>query len=237
MPILSIHGCDRWNLGAALGEGDGTMSDWIIEVIQRTGYLGIALLMLLENVFPPIPSELVLPFAGYVAASGKLHPLGVLLSAAAGSLLGALPWYFAGRKLGHGGLQRFAQRHGRLLTLSPGDIDRAQHWFRRHGPPSVAFGRLVPAVRSVISMPAGVGQMPLLRFLLWSAVGTLAWNTLLLSIGFALESHYEQARDTIEWITRGVVAFLVAAYLWRVWRFDAGPAASGQARRDQKKTS
>ncbi|WP_332814201.1 DedA family protein [Ramlibacter sp.] len=195
------------------------MSDWIIDVIQRSGYLGIAMLMLLENVFPPIPSELVLPFAGYVAATGQLHPLGVLLSAATGSLLGALPWYFAGRKLGQGGLQQFARRHGRWLTLAPPDIDRAQQWFRRHGPSSVAFGRLVPAVRSVISMPAGVGQMPLLRFLLWSAVGTLAWSTLLLSIGFALESRYEQAKDTIEWITRGVVAMLAGLYCWRVWCF------------------
>lgn len=213
------------------------MSDWIIDVIQRSGYLGIALLMLLENVFPPIPSELVLPFAGYVAATGKLHPLGVLLSAAAGSLLGALPWYFAGRKLGHGGLQRFARRHGRLLTLSPESVDGAQRWFKRHGPSSVAFGRLVPAVRSVISMPAGVGQMPLPRFLLWSAVGTLAWSALLLSIGFALESRYEQAKDTIEWVTRGVVGFLVAAYLWRVWRFDPGEASPGKSRSAQKNTS
>lgn len=210
------------------------MSDWIIDVIQRSGYLGIAMLMLLENVFPPIPSELVLPFAGYVAATGQLHPLGVLLSAATGSLLGALPWYFAGRKLGQGGLQQFARRHGRWLTLAPPEIDRAQQWFRRHGPSSVAFGRLVPAVRSVISMPAGVGQMPLLRFLLWSAVGTLAWSTLLLSIGFALESRYEQARDTIEWVTRAVVAFLVAAYLWRVWRSDGGRAGSGGPQAGQK---
>ncbi|HYD75237.1 DedA family protein [Ramlibacter sp.] len=213
------------------------MSDWIIDVIQRSGYLGIALLMLLENVFPPIPSELVLPFAGYVAATGQLHPLGVLLSAAAGSLLGALPWYFAGRKLGHGGLQRFARRHGRLLTLSPRSIDGAQHWFKRHGPSSVAFGRLVPAVRSVISMPAGVGQMPLPRFLLWSAVGTLAWSALLLSIGFVLESRYGQAKETIEWITRGVVGFLVAGYLWRVWRFDGGEAAADEPSSAQKNTS
>jgi membrane protein DedA with SNARE-associated domain len=204
------------------------MTDWIIGFIEGGGYLGIALLMLLENVFPPIPSELVLPFAGYVAATGKLHPAGVLLSAVAGSVLGALPWYWAGRKLGHGGLQRFAQRHGRLLTLEPQDIDRAQHWFKRHGPSSVGFGRLVPAVRSVISMPAGVGRMALPSFLLWSLVGTFCWSSLLLGIGYALQSRYEEARDAIEWITRGVVAFMVGAYLWRVWRFGKRP--------DQKNT-
>ncbi len=198
------------------------MSDWIIDVIQRSGYLGVALLMLLENVFPPIPSELVLPFAGYVAASGKLHPVGVLLAAIAGSLLGALPWYWAGRRLGHGGLQRFAQRHGRVLTLHPDDIDHAQDWFRRHGPASVAIGRLVPAVRSVISMPAGVGRMPFVAFLAWSALGTALWSALLLGVGYALQSQYEQAKEAVEWVTRGVVALMVGAYAWRVWRFDAG---------------
>lgn len=195
------------------------MSEWIISVIERTGYLGIALLMMLENVFPPIPSELVLPFAGYVAASGKLQPVGVLVAAVAGSLLGALPWYWLGRKLGHGGLQRFARRHGRLLTLEPQDIDRAQAWFKRHGPMSVAFGRLVPAVRSVISMPAGVGRMPVASFLLWSLVGTMAWSALLMGVGYVLQSRYEEAKDLVEWITRGVLAVLVGGYLWRVWRF------------------
>lgn len=195
------------------------MSEWIINFIQGGGYAGIALLMLLENVFPPIPSELVLPFAGYVAATGELHPAGVLVAATLGSLAGALPWYWAGRRLGHGGLQAFAARHGRLLTLTPDDIDRAQDWFRRHGASSVGFGRLVPAVRSVISMPAGVGQMPLGSFLLWSAAGTVVWSSLLLGVGYVLQSQYEQAKDTVEWITRGVVAFLVAAYLWRVARF------------------
>jgi len=200
------------------------MTEWIIGVIQGTGYLGIALLMLLENVFPPVPSELVLPFAGYVAATGQLHPAGVWLAATAGSLLGALPWYWAGRKLGHGGLCRFAQRHGRLLTLSPADVNRAQDFFRRHGPASVGFGRLVPGVRSVISMPAGVGRMPVASFLLWSAVGTLAWNLVLVAAGYLLRSQYEQAQQVFEWATRAVVAGLLGIYLWRVIRYDGGPA-------------
>ena len=208
------------------------MSEWIIGVIERTGYLGIALLMLLENVFPPIPSELVLPFAGYVAASGKLSPVGVLLAAVTGSLLGALPWYWLGRKLGHGGLQRFAQKHGRLLTLEPDDIDHAQAWFKRHGPVSVAIGRLVPAVRSVISMPAGVGRMPLASFLAWSLLGTAVWSALLLGVGYVLQSRYEEAKEMVEWITRGVLVVLVGGYLWRVWRFGkkkGGKRARGAA--------
>lgn len=201
------------------------MSEWIIGFIEGGGYAAIALLMLLENVFPPIPSELVLPFAGYVAATGKLNPVGVLVSAVAGALLGALPWYWAGRRLGHGGLQHFASRHGRLLTLCPQDVDHAQDWFRRHGPASVGFGRLVPGVRSIISMPAGVARMQLGRFLAWSAIGTAVWSSLLLGAGYVLQSRYEEAQTTIEWITRGIVALMVAAYLWRVLTFGKRTAA------------
>lgn len=195
------------------------MSEWIIDLIQRGGYAAIGFLMLLENVFPPIPSELVLPFAGYVAATGKLSPIGVWLAATAGSLLGALPWYWAGRRLGHGGLRKFASRHGRLLTVCPADIDHAQDFFRRHGASSVGFGRLVPGVRSVISMPAGVGQMPLARFLLWSAVGTVVWSGVLLTLGYVLQSRYEEVKGAVEWVTRGAVAIMVAVYVWRVVRF------------------
>jgi membrane protein DedA with SNARE-associated domain len=195
------------------------MSEWIIQIIERGGYAAIAVLMLLENVFPPIPSELVLPFAGYVAATGKLHPVGVLVSAVAGSLAGAVPWYWLGRRLGHAGLRQFAARHCRLLTLTPAGVDRARDFFQRHGPSSVGFGRLVPAVRSVISMPAGVARMPLALFLFWSAVGTLAWNGLLLTAGYLLQSQYEQFKVAVEWVTRSVVAGLVVLYLWRVARF------------------
>jgi membrane protein DedA with SNARE-associated domain len=198
------------------------MSEWIIDLIQRGGYATIAILMLLENVFPPIPSELVLPFAGYVAATGKLDPVGGWRAAAGGSLAGGLPWYWAGRRLGHGGLRDFASRHGRLLTLCPAAVDRAQQFFHRHGASSVGFGRLVPGVRSVISMPAGVGQMPLARFLLWSGVGTLVWSGVLLALGYVLQSRYEQIKDAIEWVTRAVVAAMVAWYLWRVVRFQKG---------------
>lgn len=195
------------------------MSDWIISFIETYGYAGIVALMVLENVFPPIPSELILPFAGHAAARGTLHPAGVIAAGVLGSVIGALPWYVAGRALGMARVRTLAARHGRLLTVSPADITRAQQWFVRHGALSVMLGRLVPAVRSLISLPAGVARMAPAPFLAWSALGTLLWSSLLCALGYALESRYEAVKDWVEWVTRGVLAAMVASYVWRVLRF------------------
>ena len=195
------------------------MSGWIIGFIEEFGYAGIVALMVLENVFPPIPSELILPFAGFAAAQGSLNPFGVVAAGVLGSVLGALPWYAAGRALGIARVKAIAARHGRWLTVSPDDISKAQDWFARHGAVSVMLGRLVPAVRSLISLPAGVARMPLPAFLAWSALGTFIWSSLLCALGFVLESRYEAVQGWVEWVTRGVVAVLVVGYVWRVVRF------------------
>jgi membrane protein DedA with SNARE-associated domain len=136
-------------------------------------------MMLAENVFPPIPSELIMPLAGFVAAKGQLNPVLVVLAGTLGSLLGALPWYYAGRWLGEARVCAFAARHGRWLTLGEKEIGQAIRWFERHGRIAVLVGRLVPTVRTLISLPAGMARMPLLPFLAYSAVGTLAWTAAL----------------------------------------------------------
>jgi membrane protein DedA with SNARE-associated domain len=196
------------------------MAEWIIHLIERFSYLGIALLMALENVFPPIPSELIMPFAGFVAARGDLNGVGVILAGSAGSLAGTLPWYWIGRRIGRERLARWVGRHGRWFTMSPEDLERAEAWLQRHGGLAVMMGRLVPALRSVISMPAGVTRMPLLGFLLWSSAGTLIWTSALASLGWALQSQYEQVADYLENVTRVVLVLFVAAYLWRLIRFE-----------------
>jgi membrane protein DedA with SNARE-associated domain len=196
------------------------MAEWIIHLIERFSYLGIALLMALENVFPPIPSELIMPFAGFVAARGDLNGVGVILAGSAGSLAGTLPWYWIGRRIGRERLARWVGRHGRWFTMSPEDLERAEAWLQRHGGLAVMMGRLVPALRSVISMPAGVTRMPLLGFLLWSSAGTLIWTSALASLGWALQSQYEQVADYLENVTRVVLVLLVAGYLWRLIRFE-----------------
>lgn len=195
------------------------MTDWIVAFIEGHGYLGIAALMLLENVVPPIPSELIMPFAGFSVAKGHLHFVGVVAAGTVGSLLGTLPWYFAGRALGADRLKRWASRHGRWLTVAADDIDVARRWFDRCGPAAVALGRLIPAVRSVISAPAGVACMSLPTFLLWSAAGSLVWVTALTTLGWALQNHYSEVGAWIDPVAKLVVGAALAVYVWRVVRF------------------
>lgn len=195
------------------------MSDLITGWIERFGYFGIALLMAVENVFPPVPSELIMPFAGYVAAKGELNIVGVVAAGALGSVLGTLPWYWLGRRIGRERLARWVKAHGRWFTVTPDELQRAERWFERSGGWALLLGRLVPAVRSVISMPAGVESMPLAKMLAWSAAGTLLWSGALATLGFLLESRYERITPWVDRISIGVLGFLLAAYVWRVVRF------------------
>ena len=194
------------------------MVDWITGFISSTGYLGIALLMFAENIFPPIPSELIMPFAGFVAARGELNPIGVLVAGVVGSLLGAVPWYLAGRWLGNERLKRMADRHGRWLTVSREDLERAEAWFHRYGLVSVVVGRLVPAVRTLISVPAGITRMHPIPFFAYSAVGTVVWTGLLVGAGYLLESHYDRVAEWIDPFSKLVLGAIVATYLYRLLR-------------------
>lgn len=202
------------------------MPEWIIDLIQQYGYPAIAALMFLENIFPPLPSELIMPFAGFVAARGKLDPFLVVLCGTFGSLAGTIPWYLAGRAVGMERMHRWAGRHGRWLAVSRSDLASAQAWFERRGALAVALGRLVPALQSVISAPAGIARMPIQVFLLWSAVGSLIWTSLLAGVGYLLENRYEQVVNWLDPVSKIIVAAAIAAYLWRVLTFKRRPSAS-----------
>lgn len=201
------------------------MLGWISDIISAMGYSGIVLLMFLENLFPPIPSELVMPMAGFVAARGDLSFAGVILAGTAGALLGALPWYFAGRLLGEERLKGWADRHGRWLTVTSGEIDKALDWFDRHGGKAVFFGRLVPTVRTLISVPAGFACMSLPRFLIYSAAGTLLWSGLLAWAGYLLQSGYHKVADYVGPVSTAILVAIVLAYLYRVvtYQRSTGP--------------
>ena len=201
--------------------------DWIVTAIERTGYLGVFLLMLIDNIFPPIPSEVIMPLAGFAAARGQLSLLGVFLAGTAGSLSGALVWYGVGRWLGRERLRRFAARHGRWLTLSPAEVDRAGAWFARRGGLTVLVGRVVPGVRSLISVPAGVAGMPLTPFLVHSALGTIVWTGLLTAAGYGLGESYRSVGRFIEPIGNGVLVLALVLYLYRVATFGRRSGVRG----------
>ncbi len=202
------------------------MFDWITGFVERGGYLGIALLMFLENVFPPIPSELIMPLAGFTAARGELSLVGIIIAGSVGSLAGGLLWYGIGRWLGLDRLKRFAARHGRWLTLSPEEIDGAQAFFNRHGGKAVFLGRLVPGVRTLISVPAGIVAMPLPAFLLWSGLGTVLWTALLAGAGYLLQSQYAAVEAWLGPVSNVIVGAAVLLYLYRVVTFRGGREAS-----------
>jgi membrane protein DedA with SNARE-associated domain len=170
------------------------MLEWMRDTLGAGGYPVLAALILLENLFPPVPSEVLLPLAGSrVAAGDWIFPL-VVLAATAGSVAGALLLYALGR---HGG-RPLLLRHGRLLRLDERRLDVADDWFDRHGPKVVLFGRLLPGVRSVVSIPAGLSEMPVPRFLLYTTVGSAVWNSALIGAGWALGSQWDQVAGVIE---------------------------------------
>ena len=188
------------------------MLDWVTNIISSFGYVGIGLLMFLENVFPPIPSELIMPLAGFTVTQGKLSLLFVILAGTLGSVLGALPWYYVGKLVGERRLREWIDKYGKWLTLSGADIDKSKSWLNKYGKATVFFGRLVPGIRTFISVPAGLDNMPLLPFLLYSSVGSLIWTALLTYAGFVLGNNYQQVEKYIAPIS-GIVIATIMIYL------------------------
>ncbi len=195
------------------------MASWIEQIVETTGVFGIALLMFLENVFPPIPSELIMPLAGYTAAQGNANIVLVILAGALGSLAGATFWYALGRLVDHERVKRFADRHGRWITMTRKDVEKADEWFDTYGHWAVLFGRLIPTIRTLISIPAGLSEMPVRRFLVYSGIGTAIWTTMLALVGYALGSEYSQLEHWIDPLSIAVVVLIAAIYLWRVATF------------------
>lgn len=195
------------------------MFDWIISVMAGSGYLGIFLLLVLENIFPPIPSELIIPLAGYSAAQGELNVFLVIAAATAGAVVGALPWYYVGRVFGLARLKKMSLSYGRLLTLSSQDIETAAKWFILYGRVTVLFGRLIPGVRTLISIPAGIARMPLFTFLLYTAVGSALWNTALVTLGYLLGNQHELVGNYLGPISDGIVVLILVIYVYRVATF------------------
>ncbi len=187
-------------------------------VMDKLGLVGVALMMFLENVFPPIPSELIMPAAGFAAAIGELSLISVIIAGTIGSVLGALPLYYLGSRLDETRLIRLTERYGKYLLITPKDIISAQAWFDRHGKTVVFFGRMIPAIRSLISIPAGMARMSLLPFLMLTAMGSMIWSALLAYAGFVLGANYEKVGIYIESVSHYVVLLMVLIFSYLLYR-------------------
>ncbi|OIP77803.1 MAG: alkaline phosphatase [Oscillatoriales cyanobacterium CG2_30_44_21] len=200
------------------------MQEWITSTMNSLGYWGIGLLMFAENLFPPIPSELIMPLAGYTATSAdtKIQVIPAIAVGVIGTIVGAIPWYYAGLLLGQERLQTLADRYGRWIGISGKDILKSVDWFQQHGSKAVLLGRLVPGIRTLISIPAGIGKMPLLPFFLYSTIGTIGWVSLLTYAGYFLGSNYKLVEDYIDVISKAVVLVVVLAIAsfigYRLWK-------------------
>jgi membrane protein DedA with SNARE-associated domain len=184
------------------------------KVLRDLGYAGLALLMLAETVFPPIPSEAVLPLAGYLVERGDFNYVLVLLTSTAGSVLGAMLLYEAAR---HGG-RPFAERFLRFAHLRPEKLEDAERWFARRGALIVLLGRCVPGMRSLVSLPAGLLRMPRLQYLVLTLLGSAIWNAVLVTIGYLLGSQWERVADVIGPISKPLVAIVVLGVGgWLLW--------------------
>ncbi|PZV11598.1 MAG: alkaline phosphatase [Pseudanabaena sp.] len=200
------------------------MQEWITNTMNSLGYLGIGLLMFLENLFPPIPSELIMPLAGYTATfpNTQIQVVPAIAAGVIGTILGAIPWYYAGALLGQQRLELLASRYGKWIGVSEKDIDKSVNWFQKHGSTAVLLGRMVPGIRTLISIPAGISKMPLIPFFLYSTVGTIAWVALLTYAGYFLGKNYKLVEDYIDVITKVVVfgvLIAIAAFVgYRLWK-------------------
>ncbi len=199
------------------GGGDGLfagVTDFAISLMETLGGPGAAIAIALENLFPPIPSEVVLPLAGFTASQGDLSLVGVILWTIGGSVVGALALYGLGAGLGIRRLRAIADR---LPLVDAHDIDNTERWFARHGPKAVFFGRMLPIFRSLISIPAGIERMPLPRFVALTTAGSAIWNTVLVCAGYLLGEQWhvvERYTGILQWV---VIAAMVGAVAWFVW--------------------
>ncbi|MBE9225517.1 DedA family protein [Phormidium sp. LEGE 05292] len=191
------------------------MKEWILQIMTSLNYVGIGLLMFLENLFPPIPSELIMPLAGFTISQKQMEFFPAIFAGVLGTMLGALPWYYVGKLVGEENIKRLADRYGKWISISRKDIEKADQWFHRHGEKAVFFGRLVPGIRTLISLPAGISNMKLIPFLIYSTIGTTIWVSLLTFTGYKLGENYELVDEYLAPVSKIVAVILVVALI--IW--------------------
>lgn len=208
----------------------GDLTDWVTRVIDAIGYLGVALLVALENVFPPIPSEVVLPAAGFWAKDhgGIGSLIGMIVAATLGSVIGAWILYLIARTIGRDRLKHLIDRHGRWLGIKVKDVDRAEKWFDDREELAVLVCRCVPLVRSLVSIPAGFSEMAPVRFTVYTTVGSAIWNTALILVGYAAYDYQDEVASVISYVQYVVVLVIVVAVGWFLWKRAIQPRLRGE---------
>jgi membrane protein DedA with SNARE-associated domain len=196
---------------------DIPLHDWATTVAETFGYPGVVLLVMVEVIFPPIPSEVVLPLYGFMSAQGDFNVVLVCILATVGSVLGSLFLYGVGYWFSMPRLRDLVQRYGRYALVQESDLDRAYDWFARHGAMAVVIGRLVPGIRSLISIPAGLQRMPVGQFILYTAIGSGIWNVFLVSLGWILGDQWDRVGKYLDYFEYAVILAVLAVAAWFVW--------------------
>ncbi len=194
------------------------LTDFVADVVDALGYLGVALLVALENVFPPIPSEVVLPLAGFVAGRGDANLIGMIVAATVGSVVGAWILYGIAAAVGPDRLHGFVLKYGRWFRLTERDITRSEEWFDRRSDAAVLIGRCIPLIRSLVSIPAGFRRMNFVRFTVFTAIGSAIWNTALIGAGAILGDRWHQVGDAVGLLQGVVIVAIVALVAVVVWK-------------------
>lgn len=200
------------------------MQNFLEEVINQFGYAAIIILIAVENIFPPIPSEVILTFGGFMTAASNMSVTGVITASTAGSVGGAVILYYIGSILGADRMKRIILKYGRWLRLTTADVDKSYAWFDKYGPWTVFFCRFIPLIRSLISIPAGMSKMKMPKFLLLTAAGTLIWNTVLVNLGASVGENWEDITGVMDVYSNIVYAILVIlALAFLAWLFYFRP--------------
>lgn len=211
----------------------GDLTNWVVRVIEAISYLGVALLVAIENVFPPIPSEVVLPAAGLAAFRGEANLIGMMIAATIGSIIGAWALYLIAAAIGHRRLHALVVRYGKWVGVKSKDLERAEAWFDDHSTMAVLICRCIPLIRSLVSIPAGFRKMNPVTFTIYTAIGSAVWNVILIGAGYALGNNWERVGDWVGVLQYIVIAAILALAAYWIWRRFISPTHKAHRRADE----
>lgn len=212
------------------------LTTWAKDVVESAGYVGVFLMIVLENLFPPIPSEAILPLAGFLAGEGRFWLPAVIIAATLGAVVGALILYYIAHAFGDRRMRWLIRRYGRWFAVSEDDLDKANAWFDRHGGAAVFLCRMVPIVRSLVSLPAGLRGMNLTTFILYTALGSGIWNSILIIAGWWLGDNWEEVSTVVDYLEYPIYLAILGGIVWFIWKKKLSPQARGTSASNQSST-